>query len=148
MYYESDEERVDAHKKIACAIIMGFVFGMFLVIVFNFGTDYIRESDRIREFDRQLSSLNREHGERQRNLEANLGDIGNITENAIASLEGAGSIVERTGNELQSAATNLRDAKNVLKNLAIQIQDLQSELDSCRADLYRIRVLAGLENGG
>jgi peptidoglycan hydrolase CwlO-like protein len=148
MNYESDEEKVDAHKRIAAAIIIGFVIGVGLSAVSYFFTDHHRQSDRIGELDRQLSSLDREHRARQRDLETNLGDIGNITENAIANLEGAGIIIERTGSELQSAATNLRDAKNVLKNLAIQIQDLQSELDSCRTGLYRIRNLAGVESSG
>jgi peptidoglycan hydrolase CwlO-like protein len=147
MNYESDEEKVDAHKRIAAAIITGFVVGMLLFTVPYFFSDYYRKSDKIGDLDRQLSNLDREHRARQRDLEANLGDIGNITENAIATLEGARIIIERPGSELHSATANLRDAKNILKNLAIQIQDLQSELDSCRAGLYRIRDLAGMETG-
>ena len=106
--------------------------------------DHRRKSLDAGELDRQLANLDREHRERERSLEANIGELGVLTENAITALEGARGIVERTGSELQSAAADLRNAKSVLKNLAGQIKDLQSELDNCRTGLYRIRDLAGV----
>jgi chromosome segregation ATPase len=134
---------MNVKKIIVCSIAV-----VSLVALALFIADGRRKSILIGELDRRLSSLDREHRERQRSLEENLGGIGSLSENAIAALEGAGAIVARTGNELQSAEGNLRDAKTILKNLAVQVRDLQMELDDCRADLRRIRVLAGLDAGG
>jgi hypothetical protein len=119
-----------------------------LIALALFIADYRGKSILVGELNRQLSSLDRESRERKRDLENNLGELGKLSQDAIASLEGAGKIIERTGSELHAAAANLRDAKGVLGNLAIQIRDLQMELDNCRADLYRIRSLAGVETGG
>jgi chromosome segregation ATPase len=129
-------------------IIIGGITIIALVTLAAFFADHRRKSIDAGELARQLDSLDREHRERQRSLESGFRELGELSESAIASLEGAGAIVERTGRELQSTAANLRDAKNILKNLAVQIEDLQGELDSCRAGLYRIRDLAGLEGGG
>jgi chromosome segregation ATPase len=127
------------------------IIGGIAVIVLIAGTaaitDHRRKSLDARELDRQLDSLHQLYRDRERSLENNLGELGKLSENAIAALEGARGIVERTGSELQGTAANLRDAKNVLKNLAGQVKDLQMELDNCRAGLYRIRSLAGVEAG-
>jgi DNA repair exonuclease SbcCD ATPase subunit len=119
-----------------------------IITAYAIFADHRRESVGAGELTRQLDSLDREHRERQRNLETRLRELANLSENAISSLDGAGEIVERTGRELQSAAENLRDAKKILGNLAVQIKDLQSDLDDCRADLRRIRSLSGMESGG
>jgi chromosome segregation ATPase len=129
-------------------IITGGIIAVALAAAAVFISDYRGKSILIGELNRQLSSFDREHGERQRSLEANLEDIGGVTEDAIAALEGAGAVVERTGRELQSATADLRSAKAILGNIAIQIRDLQSELDNCRAGLYRIRGMAGVDAGG
>jgi chromosome segregation ATPase len=124
-------------------IIIGGAAALAVIALGCISADYYRKSLGIRSLTGQLDSLDRAYRDRERELEANLRELGSLTEDAIATLEGARGIVERTGSELQSAATDLRNAKSVLKNLAEQIQDLQSELDSCRAGLYRIRSLAG-----
>jgi chromosome segregation ATPase len=111
-----------------------------------FFADHRRKSVDAREFDRQLSVLNREHDERQRSIEANLGELGSVAENAIQSVNRAGEIVERTGVELRSATNDLRSAKAVLNNLAAQFKDLQGELDNCRADLHRIGGMVGVDD--
>jgi chromosome segregation ATPase len=126
-------------------IIVCSVTAIVLTGTAAFLTDHRRKSLDAGELDRQIAILNREHRERQRELESNLGELGSIAENAIASLEGAGDIVERTGRELQSATADLRSAKRILENIAVQIRDLQNDLDNCRSDLHRIRGLAGME---
>jgi chromosome segregation ATPase len=128
-------------------IIIGSIAGIVLVAGTAFITDYRRKSIDAGELDRQLAILDNEHRERQRSLEENLGELGELSENAIAALEGAGAIVERTGSELRSAASDLRSARSVLADLAKQIEDLQSEFDDCRSNLYRIRSLAGVAAG-
>jgi hypothetical protein len=130
-------------KKIGFFIIVVIILATLAMFI----TDHRGKSLIIRELNRRLSSLDREHGERQRSIEANLGELGKLSQNAIASLDGAGAIVARTGSQLQGAAGNLRDAKKILTELAIQIEGLQMELDRCRADLYRIRNLAGEGTG-
>jgi chromosome segregation ATPase len=133
---------VSVKKIIAAGVIV-----IALIAAAAFFADHRRKSIDTGELDRQLALLDREHGERQRNLEGNLGELRILTENTITALEGAGAIVERTGDELQSAAANLRNAKSVLGNLAVQIHDLESELTNCRAGLYRIRGLLGMDAG-
>jgi hypothetical protein len=128
-------------------IIINSVIIIAVIAASAFFADNRRKSVDAREFDRQLDLLDREHGARQRSLEANLGELGSLTESAIATLDGTRDIIKRTGSELHAAAANLRDAKKILGNLAIQIQNLQMELDNCRADLYRIRRLAGVDSG-
>jgi chromosome segregation ATPase len=112
-----------------------------------FFTDNRRKSIDAGELARQLDLLDRERGARQRELEENLVALASLSDSAIAALDEAGKIVERTGSSLQTATTNLRDAKRILGGLASQIKDLQVELYNCRADLRRIRSLAGVESG-
>jgi hypothetical protein len=112
-----------------------------------FLADYRRQLVDAREFDRRVAVLNREHDERQRDVEANLGKLEGVVADAVQSVDRAGEIVERTGGELQSAAAGLRSAKEVLGDLAVQFKDLQSELDRCRADLHRLGGLVGVGVG-
>jgi succinate dehydrogenase/fumarate reductase flavoprotein subunit len=133
---------LNVKKVIKWAVAAGVVAGVAFI------ADYRRKFVDVGEFNRQLAVLNREHDERQRAVEANLGELGSVVENAIQSANRAGEVVKRTGVELQSAAADLRSAKAVLGSLAVQIKNLQSELDNCRADLYRVRGLVGLASGG
>jgi DNA repair exonuclease SbcCD ATPase subunit len=120
-----------------------FIIAAVLILLAAFIADYLGKSSRVRELDRQLSLLNREHGERQRDIEENNRELASFSQDAVTALEGAGEIVERTGGELQRAGENLRDAKTILGGLAVQIKRLQMELDNCRAALYGIRRLSG-----
>jgi hypothetical protein len=115
---------------------------LWLCSVFN-----IRKPIDAGELDRQRLELDREYAEREQRIAGNLAELGSIAEDAIAAVERAGEITQRTDRELYAAATNLREAKSVFGVLAIQIQNLESELDSCRASLFRIRRLAGLDAG-
>jgi hypothetical protein len=135
---------MNVKKKI---IIIAFIvfYIIYAVVVIS---DHRRKPADAGEPARQIDSLDREYRERERSLEANLGELAGLSEDAIAALDGAGAVVERTGIELRAAAGNLREAKRILGDLAIQMQNLQSELDNCRTSLYRIRSLAGVETGG
>jgi chromosome segregation ATPase len=128
-------------------IIVNSVVIIALVAAAAFFADHRRKSIDARELDRQLALLDREHRARQRNLESNLGELGKLSQSAIASLDGTRDIIERTGTELHATAADLRSAKKILASLAIQIKDLQMELDNCRSDLSRIRILAGAVTG-
>jgi chromosome segregation ATPase len=127
---------------------MGLGIALVLIALGCIGADYYGKSLRIGTLTGQLDSLDRAYGERERELEGNLNALGSLSEDALAAVEGARRIAERAGGELRTAAGDLREAKRVLKNLAGQIEDLQGELDDCRAGLYRIRDLAGVEAGG
>jgi hypothetical protein len=128
---------MDVLKKITLYALVGVLFGIFAA----FFTNSLRESYGARDLDRQRNAVDREFGEGQRELQKNLGELGELSENAIAAAERAREALERTGGTLRAVATNLRPASSLLKDITVQVIDLQMELDSCRADLYRLRAL-------
>jgi hypothetical protein len=128
-------------SKMAAYIIIALIIS----IAFGLVADHYRKPIDPGELDRQRLELDREYREREQRITDNLRELGSVTEDAISAAERAGEIVKRTGTGLHAAVIDLREAKRVFAELAIQIQDLQSELDSCRTDLYRIRSMAGLQ---
>jgi hypothetical protein len=128
-------------SKMATYIIIALIIS----VAFGLVADHYRKPIESGELNRQRLELDREYREREQRITDNLRELGSVAEDAIGSAERAGEIVKRTGTGLHAAVIDLREAKRVFAELAAQIQDLQGELDNCRADLYRIRGMVGLQ---
>ena len=120
--------------------IICFIIGLALGCI---GTGYTVNRiavGKIADINQRYDSLNREYTERQRIIEANLGEC-------IGLVENARGIVERTGASAGRAVANLREAAELIKQGIEENKILKMELDNIRAGLLGLGGLAGLEIG-
>jgi predicted RNase H-like nuclease (RuvC/YqgF family) len=101
-----------------------------------------QETDRtIKELERTI----REQRERADSLELYNSQFEASNNRLAEHLGNASRISAELSVSAESTAPDIRSAIELLEKITIQIEDLNRELDSCRADLYRIRDLAGLQ---
>jgi septal ring factor EnvC (AmiA/AmiB activator) len=82
---------------------------------------HIRQLEQVGHSNDRITELQREHDQRQRELEIRLGESERI-------IEGAREAVKRTGTSLAGDARNIREASRIIGDLYLQIAEIDRVL--------------------